>query len=196
MALLTSFRSQLLISAIMILKPFSSFVPVKGFLNQLQFPFFFSPFQLALQPDAVDHAVGRHELAAAVELRHLFDTQLRQIVVLIREITRRPHQASRGRFRLDLFSQFDLPVDALIVHDVEFGGAALLVFFDEREFPGGLVFFAAGPIEEVERRMSAGRCHKAADGTAALDTPEPARDSAKMMTRLEAPRILRVRVIG
>ena len=135
----------------MILKPFSSFVPTKGFLNQLQFPVFFCPFTLrsSLTPRTTPSA--ETNLLAPVEFGHLFHAQLGQVVVFIGKVTRGPHQASRRRFRLGLFPEFDFPTDALLVYNFELWGGALLVFFDERELPGRLVLFAAGPIEEIER---------------------------------------------
>ena len=55
------------------------------------------------------------------------------VVVLIDHVTGSPEQACGGRFRLRLFSEFDLPPDTVFVFDLELRRRAAVGFLDESE---------------------------------------------------------------
>src|ERR1700722_6637043 len=75
--------------------------------------------------------------------------EVRNKIVFIRKIADGPEQAGRDYFGLSLRTQLDLPLHSVLVSNVELRVGPFHVFLLECERRMGLVFLAAGPIQEV-----------------------------------------------
>ena len=92
---------------------------------------FFAASALALQTRSRHDVFAGDELLPAGEPWQSQDADLRPVVVFVDHVAGSPEQARGGRFRLGLFSELDLPPDAVFVFDFELRRRAAVRLLDE-----------------------------------------------------------------
>ena len=111
---------------------------------------------LPLQPRATDDPAGRHELAAALQVRQTRHRHGVQVIDFVDQIAGRPEE-SRGRgFRLRLVTELDLPHDTPGVGDVELRAGRGVSLARKREFPRGRRRMRLRPAPWIRSRVATG----------------------------------------
>ncbi len=81
--------------------------------------------------------------------RKVFDFQIWNEIIFVREIAYRPQQAGRYGFRLSFNSQLGFPLGPIGILDLELGILSVLIFLQELYRQLRTMLFAAGTVQQI-----------------------------------------------